>query len=100
MRLVIKFIVNDARVGQEELQVMAKGLVKSFKKRYKHVGVKILPHFSDTGSHIGWKIISLMYVFWLMLVLRTILTCYSILTPENPNNPTQEENLKPFSHNK
>ena len=56
VRLVIEFIVNDMRVGQEELQAMAKGLVKSFKKRYKHVGVKILPHFSDTGSHIGWKI--------------------------------------------
>lgn len=36
---------------------MAEGLVKSFKKRYKHVGVKILPHFNETGLHTGWKII-------------------------------------------
>ena len=43
MRFVIEFIVNDTRVGQEELQAMGKELVKSFKKRYKHVGVKI-PH--------------------------------------------------------
>ena len=56
MRLVIQFIVNDTKVGQEELQAMAKGLAKNFKKRYKHVGVKILPHFNETGSHIGWKI--------------------------------------------
>ena len=51
MRLVIQFIVNDTKVGQEELQAMAKGLAKNFKKRYKHVGVKILPHFNETGSH-------------------------------------------------
>ena len=57
MRLVLEFMVNDTRVDQEELQAMGKGLVKSFKKRYKHVGVKILPHFSETGLHTGWKII-------------------------------------------
>ena len=56
MRLVLEFMVNDTRVDQEELQAMAEGLVKSFKKRYKHVGVKILPHFNETGSHTGWKI--------------------------------------------
>jgi len=33
------------------------------------------------------KMQTLMYVFWLVLVLRTTPTCYSILTPENPNNP-------------
>ncbi|MDK2870607.1 MAG: hypothetical protein PWP39_1842 [Pyrococcus sp.] len=57
MRYVIEFIVNDTKVSQEELQVMAEGLVKNFKKRYKHVGVRILPHFSETGFHIGWKLI-------------------------------------------
>ena len=53
MRLVLEFMVNDARVGQEELQAMAEGLVKSFKRRYKYVGVKILLHFNETGSHTG-----------------------------------------------
>ena len=56
MRFVIEFIVDDMKVGQEELQAMAEGLAKNFKKRYRHVGVKILPHFSDTGLHTGWKI--------------------------------------------
>lgn len=57
MKKIVEFIINNVSIEKEELQKIAEKLRENFKERYRHVGVRILPYFSEHGTQIGWKIV-------------------------------------------